>query len=110
MRVNVRNRMIRRGATVLAVVAALAPVAPAVAVTPSKTAAVAAAKAKAATLARQTHASSYRVLGCRKSTSVRYQCQIENRFKSGARRCTADVIVTFKAGRTRTSYSHYTCF
>jgi hypothetical protein len=76
----------------------------------SKAAAIAAARAEARTLARQTHASSYKVVSCRKSTATRWLCEVETDFKSGARRCTAMVTVTFKSGRARTSYSKYSCY
>ena len=76
----------------------------------SKPAAVAAAKAQVRKLASQTHASSSRVNGCKKSTAVRYVCQVETDFRTGARRCTADVVVSFKSGRARTSYSNYVCY
>ena len=104
------SRAARRLVAGFAVASALAVGVPAAAATPSKAAAVAAARAEARTLARQTHASSYRVLGCRKSTPTRYVCQIENTFRTGASRCTADVVVSFRAGRARTSYSNYVCY
>jgi hypothetical protein len=103
-------RRLRWFAALLALALTFAAVAPAYATKPSKSAAVAAARKVAASLARQTHASSYRVVGCRKSSSIHYVCQVENSFKSGAKRCTADVVVNFKGGRTRTSYSNYVCF
>jgi hypothetical protein len=108
--IRLNTRIVRKAVAVLAVAAAVAPVTPALAVTPSKAAAVKAAKARAASLAKQTHASGYRVVGCRKSTSVRYYCQVENSFNTGAKRCTADVVVSFKGGRTRTTYSNYVCY
>ena len=82
----------------------------ALATKPSLAAAKAAAAAQARSLARQTHASSSRVIACHRSTSVRYLCQVENRFSSGAKRCTADVLVRFVKGRARTSYSNYVCY
>jgi hypothetical protein len=103
-------RRLRHLAVVMAVATTFAAVGPAYAAKPSKAAAVAAARQLAAKLARQTHASGYRVVTCRKSSSIRYACQIENTYKTGARSCTADVVVSFKGGRTRTSYSNYVCF
>jgi hypothetical protein len=100
---------LRTCATILTVTAALAAVTPAEAVTPSQGAAVAAARQEAKVLARQTHATSYGVLGCRRSNATRYVCQVVNRFRSGARTCTATVLVRFVAGRPRTSYSNYVC-
>jgi hypothetical protein len=82
----------------------------ALAVTPSLKAAKTAAAAKARQLAHETHASSSRVLNCKRSNPTRYVCQIENRFSSGAQRCTAQVVVRFVSGRARTSYSNYVCF
>jgi hypothetical protein len=90
--------------------ALLLSVSPAGAVTPSTKTAKAAALAQAKTLARQTHASSYRVVSCKRSTPVRYVCQIENRFKNGATRCTASVVVNFVAHKARTTYSNYVCY
>jgi uncharacterized heparinase superfamily protein len=90
--------------------ALLLPVTSAGAVTPSTKAAKAAALAQAKKLARETHASSYRVVSCKRSTPVRYVCQIENRFKDGAKRCTASVVVNFVAQKARTTYSNYLCY
>jgi hypothetical protein len=95
---------------VIAAVSLLVPVATSWAVQPSLRAAKAAASVKAKQLARQTHASSSRVIRCSRSTPERYVCQIENGFRSGARKCTANVVVKFSAGRVRTSYSNYVCF
>lgn len=103
-------RRLRHLAAVIAVAMTFAAVGPAYAAKPSKAAAVAAARQLAAKLARQTSASGYRVVACRKSSSIRYVCQIENTYKSGAKSCTADVVVSFKSGRTRTSYSNYVCY
>jgi hypothetical protein len=94
----------------LAVAVALTAVAPAQAGAPSQRAAVAAARDAAKKLARQTHASGYRVIGCRRSTPTRYVCQVENSFRSGVRSCTATVVVRFVAGRPRTSASNYVCY
>jgi hypothetical protein len=104
------TRLLRSLGALLAASALLVPVSPAGAVTPSTRAAKAAALAQAKKLARETHASSYRVVSCKRSTPVRYVCQIENRFKNGARRCTASVVVTFVARQARTTFSNYVCY
>jgi hypothetical protein len=103
---------VRRRISVLILCAttALAVVAPARAVAPSQRAAVAAARQEAKRLARETHASGSRVLGCRRSNAARYVCQVQNSFAKGARRCTATVVVRFVGGRPRTSASNYVCF
>jgi hypothetical protein len=103
-------RLVRGFGALVAASALLLPVSPAGAVTPSTRAAKAAALAQAKKLAGQTHASSYRVVSCKRSTPVRYVCQVENRFSSGAKRCTASVVVTFVARKARTTYSSYVCY
>src|SRR4051812_9599262 len=62
-----------------------------------------AARAVVAKVGQQTHAPSTRVLGCRRSPSSRYFCQVQNTFRTGASRCVADVRVTLarRGGRPR---------
>jgi hypothetical protein len=65
-----------------------------------------------AAIGRKTHASSTKVLGCRRSTSVRYFCQVQNTFRTGASRCVADVVVRLntRSGRARAEVSEYVCY
>jgi len=81
-------------ATVLAVVALAAlPVVSAYAKSVPSSVRIA-ARAVVARVGQQTHATSTKVLGCRRSTSSRYFCQVQNTFRTGASRCVADVRVT----------------
>jgi len=72
----------------------------------------AAAQAVVAKAGRQTHASATKVLGCRRSTSTRYFCQVQNTFRSGPSRCVADVKVTLgkRDGRARAKITSYVCY
>lgn len=63
-------------------------------------------------IGRKTHASATKVLGCRRSTSVRYFCQIQNTFRSGASRCVADVTVSLSRqnATARAKVTKYLCY
>jgi hypothetical protein len=71
-----------------------------------------AARAVVAKVGQQTHATSTKVLGCRRSTSSRYFCQVQNTFRTGASRCVADVRVTLakRGGRPRAKITNYVCY
>lgn len=71
-----------------------------------------AARAVVAKVGQQTHATATRVLGCRRSTSSRYFCQVQNTFQTGASRCVADVRVTIarRGGRPRAKITNYVCY
>jgi hypothetical protein len=71
-----------------------------------------AAQAVVAKIGRQTHATGTKVLGCRRSTSSRYFCQVQNTFRTGASRCVADVKVTLakRGGRPHAKITSYVCY
>lgn len=71
-----------------------------------------AARAVVAKVGQQSHATSTKVLGCRRSTSSRYFCQVQNTFRTGASRCVADVSVTLakRGGRPRAKITNYVCY
>ncbi|MCW3025696.1 MAG: hypothetical protein JWM29_1128 [Solirubrobacterales bacterium] len=64
-------------------------------------------------VAKQTHASSVKVTGCRRSNSRTSVCHAEAHYTSGAKRCTFDITVTqasSKSQRPRTSPSNFVCY
>jgi hypothetical protein len=88
-------------------------VAPAIALAgpPSVSQARAVAKRAAASMAKQTNASSWKISSCHRARSST-NCGVVMRYRTGASRCTVDVIVTRKPGSRRLTWrpSHYRCF
>jgi len=72
----------------------------------------AAARAVVAKVGQQSHATGTKVLGCRRSTALRYFCQVQNTFRTGASHCVADVRVTLarRGGRPRAKITNYVCY
>jgi hypothetical protein len=69
------------------------------------------AKRAAASMAKQTHASSWRISSCHRARSST-NCSVVMGYRTGASRCTVDVIVTRKPGTGRLTWrpSQYHCF
>ena len=112
------NRLLTRGRLGITVVLSLAALTMATAL-PGMTAsaqklnrktAIAATYSAVAKLGRETRASGTHVLGCRRSSAVKWFCQGENRFRTGAKRCVADVIVTSRRARLRAKIEQYLCY
>jgi hypothetical protein len=64
-------------------------------------------------VAKQTHASSFKVTRCTRIGSGKSVCHAEAHYTSGAKRCTFDVTVTqaaAKGQRPRTSPSNFVCY
>jgi hypothetical protein len=64
-------------------------------------------------VAKQTHASSVKVTGCRNTSSRTAVCHAEAHYTSGAKRCTFDITVTqgsARGQRPRTSPSNFVCY
>jgi hypothetical protein len=64
-------------------------------------------------VAKQTHASSVKVIGCKRTTSRSAVCHAEAHYRTGARRCTFDVTVSqasAKGQRPPTSPSNFVCY
>jgi hypothetical protein len=60
-----------------------------------------------------THASSASVKSCRSLSAHRRVCKVEGRYSSGAKRCTADITVSFTSrtsNRMRWSASNFVCY
>jgi hypothetical protein len=89
-----------------------APVIGAYAASPVPKAVRTAAYTVVAKVGRHTHATGTRVLGCRRSTAVRYFCQVQNSFRTGATRCVADVKVTLdkRSHRAPARITNYVCY
>jgi hypothetical protein len=97
-------------ATATTIMLAAAP-ALAAGISTSQAAQASAQAAKA--VAKQTHASSVKVTGCRRTSSRAAVCHVEAHYTTGARRCTFDVNVTqasSKSQRPRTSPSNFVCY
>jgi len=91
----------------------LAAATPALALGLSTSEAGQAAAQAAKSVAKQVHASSARVTGCKRLTSRKAVCRAEARFTSGARRCTFEVIVTqssAKGQRPRATPANFVCY
>jgi hypothetical protein len=80
----------------LAAAATLGSAVPAAAAIPLDQARAVAAKA-GRVAARQTHASSSKVVSCKRTGSRRALCKVKLRYSSGARTCMQDVNVTLKS-------------
>ena len=71
------------------------------------------AKKAVAKIVRETHASSGKVLSCRRKTSHRFLCKGQTSYHTGASRCTFDIPVRYTSNSTRaTAYdiANYRCF
>ena len=94
----------------VALIAAGVLAAPAAAHTMSSSQISTAAKAAAAALKRQTHASSASVQSCRKAGAHLARCSISLRYSSGASRCTVKVELRLVGRRIRWSAGQTTCY
>jgi hypothetical protein len=102
---------VRQAAAVLIAVAALCCVAaPAFAHVITRTQMRTAAAKAAASIKKDTGASSARVLKCRRSSGHRGRCGVESLYDSGASRCVTKVGVTLKGSRTRWRTGETTCY
>jgi len=104
-------RLIRRAIpTAAAIMLALAG--PAAAALSSSQATQASAQAARA-VAKQTHASSFKITRCTRVSSGKVVCHAEAHYTTGAKRCTFDITVTqasSKGQRPRTSPSNFVCY
>lgn len=104
---------LNRKATATATAIILAATAPAVAAAMSTSQAAQAGSQAAQAVGKQTHASSVKVIGCSRSSSRKAICHAEAHYRTGARRCTFDLVVTqasAKGQRPRTSPSNFVCY
>jgi hypothetical protein len=87
--------------------------APALAAGISTSQATQASAQAAKAVAKETHASSVKVTGCKRSNGRTVVCHAEAHYTSGAKRCTFDVTVTQASSRSqrpRTSPSNFVCY
>lgn len=84
--------------------------APALAHVITRTQMRAAAGRAAASIKKDTGASSTRVLRCRRSSDHHGRCGVESLYDSGARRCITKVGVTLVGSRTRWRTGETTCY
>jgi hypothetical protein len=92
---------------------ALAATAPAIAAGMSTSQAAQASGPAAQAVGKQTHASSVKVIACKRPTSRTAVCHAEAHYRTGAKRCTFDITVTQtsqKGQRPRTSPSNFVCY
>ena len=71
------------------------------------------AKQAVAKIKRETHAKSGRVVNCSRKSKHRFLCKGEERYTSGASRCTFDITVRYTSSTSRaTKYdiANYRCF
>jgi len=63
-------------------------------------------------VAKQTHASTFKVTRCVRISSAKTVCHAEAHYTSGAKRCTFDITVTQSSNsqRPRTSPSNFLCY
>jgi hypothetical protein len=101
---------IRKTAITVAIVvlAAAGPVAAAISTSQASRAAAQEARA----VARQLHASSIKLTGCSRSGSRNVVCHVEAHYRTGARRCTFDVVVQqgVNGQRPRTTPANFVCY
>jgi len=98
-------------ASAAAIILSASAPAVAAAISSSETAQGSAQAAKA--VGKQTHASTVKVTGCKRTGSRTAVCHAEAHYTSGAKRCTFDVTVTqasSKGQRPRTSPSNFVCY
>jgi hypothetical protein len=104
------------GKTATALLAAAAcalPAADASAHTMPPSTATSVAKQAVAKIGRETHASSGKVLSCRRKTAHRFLCKGQESYKTGASRCTFDIVVRYTSRTKRTTANdilNYRCF
>lgn len=99
--------------TTVAVATALIPVADAAAHTMPQSTAYTVAKKAAAKVATQTHASSWRVLSCKRKTAHRFLCKGQTKYRTGASPCLFDIPVRYTSRTKRTTayaVTNYRCF
>jgi hypothetical protein len=95
--------------TATIMLAAAGPAAAALSSSQATQASVQAARA----VAKQTHASSFKVTRCARVGSAKTVCHAEARYTTGAKRCTFDITVTpgaAKGQRPRTAPSNFVCY
>jgi hypothetical protein len=71
------------------------------------------AKQAVAKIKRETHASTGRVISCRRQSKHRFLCKGEERYTTGASRCTFDIAVRYTSATRRTTkyaIANYRCF
>ena len=71
------------------------------------------AKQAVAQIKRETNASSGRVVNCSRKSKHRFLCRGEERYRTGASRCTFDISVRYTSATRRTAtydISNYRCF
>jgi hypothetical protein len=94
----------------VAIVAFLCLAAPAFAHVITQSQMRAAAAKAAASIKKDTGATSTRVLKCRRSSDHRGRCGVESVYDSGASRCVTKVGVTLKGTRTTRRTGETTCY
>ena len=106
------RRMIALAALLLVAAVVALPASEAVAHTLPKASAANMAKRAVAQVVRETNAASGRMNGCRRQTSHRFMCKGEARYRTGARRCTFNILVRYTSRNRRTierTFSRYLC-
>jgi hypothetical protein len=71
------------------------------------------AKQVVAQVKSETHAASGRVVSCGRKSSHRFLCKGEEKYSSGASRCTFDIVVRYTSATKRTTAHdilNYRCF
>jgi hypothetical protein len=71
------------------------------------------AKQVVAQVKSETHAASGRVVSCARKSNHRFLCKGEEKYRSGASRCTFDVVVRYTSASKRTTAHdilNYRCF
>jgi len=102
---------VRRAAVVIVAVVAFGCLAtPAFAHVITQTQMRSAAGKAAASIKKQTGASSARVLKCRRTSDHHGRCGVESLYNSGASRCVTKVGVTLKGSRTTWRTGDSTCY
>ena len=103
-------RLIRKAIPCAAAIILVAAGPAAGALSSSQATQAAAQAAKA--VAKQTHASSFKVTRCARINSAKTVCHAEAHYTSGAKRCAFDITVTRPSNsqRPRTSPSNFLCY